>query len=128
MENEWVARVVLFITMFGSGVLLVWMARATASGGLKRNPIAGIRIPSTMVSDEAWLAAHVRARRPTLYAGFVSAASGVLALFPVSVMVVTVGVLVAAVAMIVLVLYAAAVGSRAANAVSAERHERSDDR
>ncbi|WP_373683836.1 hypothetical protein [Microbacterium sp. 18062] len=46
-----------------------------------------------MVSDKAWLAAHVRARRPTLWAGIVSAASGFLALLPFPVPVVIVGVL-----------------------------------
>lgn len=122
MENEWVARGVLFLVMVGSGVLLCWMAQAAASGRLKRNPLAGIRIPSTMVSDEAWLATHVRAKRPTLWAGIVSIASGVLALLPFPMPVVTVGVLVAAVVILVLVLYWARVGGKAANSVSHEDH------
>ena len=61
MENEWIARAVLFAVMVGGGVLLIWTANAAASGRLKRNQLAGIRIASTMASEEAWLAAHVRA-------------------------------------------------------------------
>ena len=112
------ARVVLFLAMAGSGVLVCWIAQAAASGRLKRNHLAGIRIPSTMVSDEAWLAAHIRARRPTFWAGIVSAASGVLALLPLPMPVVVVGVLAGAVALMGLVLYGARVGANAANAVA----------
>lgn len=118
MENEWVVRGVLFVVMVGSGALLCWMGQAAAAGRLKRNHLAGIRIPSTMVSDEGWLAAHIRARRPTLYAGIVAAASGALALFPLSMPVITVGVMVAAVVILALVLYGARVGGKAADSVS----------
>jgi len=114
MENEWIARVVLFVTLFGSGILIFWMAHAAASGRLKRNAIAGIRTPSTMASEEAWLAAHVRAKTPTLYAGAAAAAGGLVALAPIPMPVITVGVLVAAVVMLVVVLYAARVGGAAA--------------
>ena len=40
-----IGRIVLGAVMAGSGVLLVWMARATAAGRLGRNPVAGIRLP-----------------------------------------------------------------------------------
>ncbi|MFF2486064.1 SdpI family protein [Microbacterium sp. NPDC058062] len=118
MENEWVARLVLFVVMVGAGVLLIWMANAAASGRLKRNQLAGIRIPSTMASEEAWLAAHVRARRATVCSGVVSVLGGVFALIPVPMPVVTLGVLVAAVGMLGFVAYGARVGSVAAKAAS----------
>jgi len=114
MENEWVARVVLFLVMVGSGILLMWMANAAASGRLKRNQTAGIRIPSTLASDEAWLAAHIRAKRPTLYAGATSVVSGIFALLPLSMPIVLIAVLIAAVAILVLMFYGARVGGKAA--------------
>lgn len=114
MGEDLVARVVLFIGMLGAGVALVWMAHATASGRLGRNQFAGIRIPSTMASDEAWLAAHRRAKRPTLAAGYVAAASGVLAILPVPLPVVVGGALAGCVVMLGCVLYGARVGRQAA--------------
>lgn len=114
MDSDLGVRIVLVVVMAGSGILLVWMARAGASGRLKRNAIAGIRIPSTMASDEAWLAAHIRAKRPTALAGYVSIASGLLALLPVPVEVLGVTVLAACGAMLVLTLYGARIGGRAA--------------
>lgn len=111
-------RIVLLIVMVGSGVLLIWMARATASGRLKRNSIAGIRIPSTMASEEAWLAAHVRAVRPTVIAGVVSIAIGLFALLPVSAPALATGVIAGCVVMLGFVLYGARVGSQAARGAS----------
>nr|WP_281360248.1 SdpI family protein [Isoptericola halotolerans] len=104
--------------MSGSGALLLWTARAAASGRLRRNQYAGIRVPSTMASEEAWLAAHVRARRPTMCAGYSSLGSAMLAVLPVSVPVLVVGVLLGCFAMLGFVLYGARVGSRAAAEVS----------
>lgn len=118
MENEWIARTILFVAMVGAGSLLIWTANAAASGRLKRNQLAGIRTPSTMASEEAWSAAHVRARSATVWAGAVSALGGVFALVPVAMPVVVVAVLVAAVGTLGLVLYAARVGGAAARAVS----------
>ncbi|GAB2986346.1 SdpI family protein [Frigoribacterium salinisoli] len=115
MGDELLLRIVLFAVMAGSGLLLVWMARATASGRLGRNAIAGIRIPSTLASDEAWLAAHRRAERPTVLVGVAGIVGGlVAALLPLPTPVL-VGILFAWCAvMLVVVLYAARVGSRAA--------------
>lgn len=120
MNDDLAARIILFVVMVGSGILLVWVARATASGRLKRNPIAGIRIPRTMVSDEAWLAAHIRAKRAMTLAGLASVASGLCALLPVSAPVLATTVLVGCGAMLGLVLHAARVGGRAAAEVSNE--------
>ena len=46
MTEELLARVVLSAVMLGTGSLLWWMARAAASGRLKRNAYAGIRTGS----------------------------------------------------------------------------------
>ncbi|MEV7691886.1 SdpI family protein [Microbacterium sp. NPDC089189] len=120
MENDLAVRIVLLVVMAGSGLLLIWMARATASGRLKRNAIAGIRIPSTMASEEAWLAAHIRAKRATMIAGISSVATGFLALLPVPAPVLAAVVLVGCGMMLGFVLYGARVGGRAAKTVSAE--------
>lgn len=45
--------------------LFLPLVKAAASGKLARNGFAGIRIPSTMASDEAWAAGH-RAAIPAL--------------------------------------------------------------
>jgi len=109
------ARIVLFVVMAGSGLLLLWAARAAASGRLGRNAIAGIRTPSTMASDEAWLAAHRRAERPTVLAGVAAITSGLIALLlPAPAPVLAGVVIVACVVMLGLVLWAAWVGGRAA--------------
>lgn len=118
MDEDLVARLVVSVVMLAAGVLLVWMARAAASGRLRRNQLAGIRTRSTMASDEAWRAAHVRARRPTTLAGVVSMASAALALLPVGMPVVAAGALSGCLAMLGLVLYGAIVGGRAATRVS----------
>ena len=107
-------RIVLLVVLVGAGVLIVWMARATASGRLKRNQFAGIRLSSTMASDSAWLAAHVRAKRPTEIAGFTAMATGVFALLPAPLPVLATGLMVGCIAMLGLVVYGAAVGARAA--------------
>ncbi|MGO3885293.1 MAG: SdpI family protein [Mycetocola sp.] len=118
MSNDYVARLVICVVMILSGVLIIWMARATASGRLKRNPVAGIRIPSTMVSEDAWLAAHVRAQRATTYAGIIAVGSGASALLPIPALVLAVVVLVGTGAMLGFVLYGARVGRLAALAIT----------
>jgi uncharacterized membrane protein len=46
-------------TKFGlSGIIAVAVGRAAAAGRLPRNPFVGIRIPSTLRSDEAWRSGH----------------------------------------------------------------------
>jgi uncharacterized membrane protein len=107
-------RILLFVIMLGSGVVLVRVARATASGRLGRNHVAGIRVPSTLASDEAWLAAHVRAERPTVLAGYTSMATAVFALIPVPPAFLAGGVLLGCLAMIGCVLHGARAGTRSA--------------
>ncbi|MGD0981898.1 MAG: SdpI family protein [Solirubrobacteraceae bacterium] len=50
-----------------AGTVMVAIGRLAAAGRLPRNPIAGIRIPSTMRDDAAWKAGH-RAGAPALTA------------------------------------------------------------
>ena len=118
MGEDVVVGLVLFVVMVGAGVLLVWLARAAASGRLKRNHLAGIRIPSTMASDEAWLAAHVRAKRPTKYAGYAAIATGLFVLLPVPDAGLAAAVIAGAVVVVAFTLCGAWVGSRAAHDVN----------
>lgn len=117
MTDEIVARVVLFVVMGATGVMLIWMARAAASGRLRRNGFVGIRTPSTMTSDEAWLAAHRRAERPTQVAGVVSLVVALIAVLPVSENVLVGGVLAGSVVVLAIVIHGAVVGGRAAREV-----------
>lgn len=118
METDLPIRIVLCVALVGSGILLIWAARAAASGRLKRNQIAGIRIPSTLASDEAWLAAHVRAKRPSMLAGVAAMVSGLCVLLPVSEVVMAIIVVAGCVAMLGFVFYGARVGAQAARALS----------
>ncbi|NOJ58884.1 SdpI family protein [Arthrobacter sp. 260] len=114
MDGEIVVRGLLFVVMVGSGILMLWLAGAAASGRLKRNPYAGIRVPVTMASDQAWLAAHQAAKRPTHIAGWCAVASGIPSILPVSMSVAMVAVFIGSMALLGFVLYGAKQGSRAA--------------
>lgn len=52
-----------------SGVIILVLGRLSAAGRLPRNPLAGIRIPSTLRSDEAWRAGHRAAASALTAAG-----------------------------------------------------------
>lgn len=119
MTEDLLARIILGVVMAASGVLLVWSARATADGRIRRNQIVGIRTFSTLASDEAWIAAHRRARGVTQWAGIAAIASGLGAALPVPIAWVLAGVIVGCLAMLVLVLFGAVVGGRAARAATA---------
>lgn len=116
MDKEVVGKAVLAATMVFAGVALVWTARATASGRLGRNPIAGVRTAVTMADDEAWLTAHQAARTPTEVAGWCAVVFGVAAALvpgmPLAASIAGIG----AVVMLVLVLVGARRGVRAVKA------------
>ncbi|GMA32874.1 SdpI family protein [Litorihabitans aurantiacus] len=114
MAEEWGARGVLAFVMTGAGLLLIWTADAAAAGRLKRNQVAGIRVAATLASEEAWRAAHVRARRPTIYGGAACIVGGLVALVPVPMPAVLIGLLVSTAAILGFVLYGARVGVVAA--------------
>ena len=50
-------------------MIVIALARAAATGRLPRNMFAGIRIPSTLRSDDAWYAGHRAAARALTVAG-----------------------------------------------------------
>jgi hypothetical protein len=52
-----------------AGVIVVVLGRLGAAGRLPRNLLAGIRIPSTLRSDAAWLAGHQAAASALTAAG-----------------------------------------------------------
>ena len=119
MDNDLFIRILLAVVMVVSGCLMIWMALAAASGRLKRNAIAGIRTSVTMASDEAWLAAHSRAKQATIWGGIAGVVAGLGALLPVPSAGLAAIVLAGCAAMLGFVLYGAVVGSRAAAATRA---------
>ncbi|WP_435737828.1 SdpI family protein [Cellulosimicrobium sp. PMB13] len=75
MSSDTILDVVLLLVLAGAGILLVWCARATASGRVGRNQVAGIRTATTLASDEAWQTAHRAARPLSEAAGWVLVAA-----------------------------------------------------
>ena len=65
-------------SMLVTGLLIMWMGNRMAEGRFKRNGWAGIRTPSTMKSDEAWLAAHEAGAPLMSAAGTFGARGGLL--------------------------------------------------
>ncbi|EWS81810.1 hypothetical protein BF93_14975 [Brachybacterium phenoliresistens] len=118
MDGDIAGRALLLVVMVAAGVLLIWAARATASGRIGRNALVGIRLRSTMGSDEAWRAAHRRAERPMILAGVIAIASGLCALLPLPTTGVAVAILAGCVLMLAVVIHAGRAGARAARAVA----------
>ncbi|WP_251153012.1 SdpI family protein [Cellulosimicrobium sp. Marseille-Q4280] len=75
MPSDTIVDVVLLLVLAGAGILLVWCARATASGRVGRNQVAGIRTATTLASDDAWRTAHRAARPLSEAAGWVLVAA-----------------------------------------------------
>ncbi|WP_460973626.1 SdpI family protein [Prescottella soli] len=75
-------RVALCLTFTIAGAVIVWTARAAASGRLGRNPYVGVRTPSTMASDATWIAAHRASRPLTEIGGWLAIVAGLGALVP----------------------------------------------
>jgi uncharacterized membrane protein len=62
-----------------AGTVMVAIGRLADAGRLPRNPIAGIRIPSTMRSDAAWKAGHRAGARALTAAGLGPLAAALVA-------------------------------------------------
>lgn len=116
MSDDLAARAVLVVVMAGTGVGLLAMARSAADGRLRRNGLVGIRTAATMASDEAWLAGHVAAERPSRWAGWAAIVAAVPALLPVDVGVGIAASLAGCAVVLTLVVRAAVVAGRAARA------------
>ena len=113
--DELIVRIFLGLLFGGSGVLLLRLAAAAAQGRLRRNMVAGIRTRATLASDEAWLAAHRRAERPTRLAGWASIVTGLCAFVPADLEgLVWVVLLIGTAVMLGLVVYGAKLGHDAA--------------
>jgi hypothetical protein len=64
-----VTRVKRTVRLGFGGLVMVVLGRAAGAGRLPRNLFAGIRIPSTLRSDEAWRAGHLAAASAITVAG-----------------------------------------------------------
>lgn len=118
LVNLLAAKLILALIMVGSGGLLIYVARATASGRIGRNAYFGIRTTATMNSDDAWLAAHRAGRTPTEAAGWCSAAIGGLLILVWSPAQLAIVCGIGAVGMLVLTIWGAVRGVRAAKSTS----------
>jgi hypothetical protein len=67
------------IILVAAALLLLVLGERAAEGRLARNYTMGIRIRSTLASDDAWLAGHQAARLPTDIGAIGLGLSGVLA-------------------------------------------------
>lgn len=67
------------VVMVIAGVVTAAVAGAARTGHLGRNHVAGIRLPSTMRSDEAWRAAHRAGFWPTVLGGAAAVVGGLVA-------------------------------------------------
>jgi hypothetical protein len=72
-----VAAIVLFVL----AVVIVGTTVAAASGILRVNTVAGIRIPSLLASQPAWEAGHLAALLPMTIAGVIAVAGGFVCLY-----------------------------------------------
>jgi uncharacterized membrane protein len=116
--SDTLLRIFIIVFPILSGSAIVWTARACASGRIKRNWAIGIRFPATLKSEGAWLACHQRAQRPLTLGGIAMILAGIAGLLPralpASIAIVGAG----ALTMLVFVLFAAAVGVRAARSLN----------
>jgi len=58
--------------------LIPFLTRAAVEGGLGPNAVAGIRLPSTMASERAWVAGHRAALGPSRVTGWIGLFCAVL--------------------------------------------------
>ena len=64
--------VVMGVLLAITGLTVWFAARGAANGRLRRNPLVGIRLPSTMKNESAWVAGHRAAQRPFKRAAIVA--------------------------------------------------------
>lgn len=120
----------------GAGLLMLWLARRSERGLLKRNQIAGVRTPLTLSSDVAWYPAQHAAAPRTKIAGWGAivggAATASVALwglsFNTAMIVCTVLTLASAAWLLSWVLAGAATAQRAAKDAVAAANPHSSDR
>jgi hypothetical protein len=112
------AVVCALVPLFMNG-LIVYQSWRVVGGHLERNPYFGIRTPSTIKNDEAWMAAHRAALRltPWLVLGIVATWAGLwaAALSESTIIVILVGI-VGLIAALALTIYTVVIASRAARA------------
>lgn len=65
------------LVMALAGATVLFVARLGRDGRLPRNHWAGLRLPSTLSSDAAWIAAHKAAAPGLRWAGAAASAGGV---------------------------------------------------
>jgi uncharacterized membrane protein len=68
------------LVLAAAGVGLIVTGRLGAIGRLPRNSLAGIRLPATMASDEAWRTAHRAGAAPVIAGGVGALVLGIGAL------------------------------------------------
>lgn len=118
MDSDLGVRLIGAAVMMAAGVALIWVAIATASGRLGKNRFAGIRIVSTMASDEAWLAGHRRAKPAMIVAGAAAIASGAVALAPLPEWAFAAAILTGCGVMLASLIYGSVIAHRAAVATT----------
>jgi len=75
-----VGSLILSVIIVGlTGLLFIILGRMAATGRLPRNGFVGIRLPSTMRSDDAWMAGHRAASTSLTISGVGPVALGVIA-------------------------------------------------
>ena len=85
MSDEAIGALILVGTGVVVAFLVLRVTRAAADGRLGRNGLAGIRIPSTRASDEAWIAGHVAALPKLRVVAWIAGAGAVLVVSMVAV-------------------------------------------
>lgn len=119
-QIELAPALVLFATLFFSGLLIAWAGKKGVDGELKRNWMVGIRTKETLASDEAWRKSHQEAGKLLVVAGLVSTFAG-LAILPRPSNGVTFAIsAIAMVLTLVPILLAAVVAQRTAKEVNAK--------
>ena len=117
MTSDTLIRILISVFPLVSGAAIVATARACASGRIKRNWAIGIRVPSTMKGEDAWLACHQRAQRPLALGGLAMIIVGVAGFLPLALPTSLTILGAGALTMLGCVGYGAVVGVRAARAL-----------